>query len=1054
MYGATSYGGTANFGTVYSLTPPAVTGGAWTETVLYSFAGGSDGATPYYGPLAVAGNGTIYGTTSAGGAANAGTVFSLTPPLTSGGAWTESVIFSFSGGADGANPLAGVIIGTDGILYGTASAGGIAGFEGYGEGTIFSLTPPTSQGLPWSQTVLYSFTGPIDGATPSAVLSLGANGTLYGTATYGGAADYGAIFCLTPPGSSAGTWTQSTLLTFTGANGAWPLAGVVFDASGVIYGTTQGGGAAGRGVAFALAPPTSAGQPWTESVLYSFTGLTDGGIPTAALVVGPGGVLYGNTEYGGASNAGVIFSLTPPSSAGTWTEAVLYNFTGLSNGGWPIPGMLAGPGGTLYGTACCGGTPRDGSAFLYQLPQFAISGQVTASGSGINGITIVLTGDQNITATTSGAGNYSFAVTGGGNYSVTPSSSTDSFTPISDTFTRVNSNQIANFLLNTNVISGRITLAGAALSGIAITVSGSLSATANTDLNGNYSLTLPTGGSYTITPSSGTYTFNPSSLTFNDLTVNAVASFAASIPVALYVISGRVTNQGNAVSGVAITLGGSQTGSVTTTAQGAYSFTVPAAGNYSVTPSLAGYSFTPSSLAFSALAASQTTADFTAGFTISGQVTLSGYPVPGVTMTLAGVQSGTATTDSAGSFSMPVAAAGSYTLTPSLTGYTFNPISTELNLTASQTLNFAAQCGTLSPASIDLDASAQSGPAITVTGTANCAWIASGNGFVNLPAPVSAIGNGSIGFTVTANTSAAIRTGAISAAGQTVVVTQRATSEVFSDVPPTAYYFDFADILEQAGITGGCSSNPPDYCPDSNTTRGEMAVFLVAAIEAGNGFAYTETPYFTDVPASSPYFIFIQKLKDLGITNGCAATSYCPNDSVTRAEMAALIVASRYNGTPYTYPSTAFFSDVAASSPYFPFVQKMAQAGITGGCGGGLYCPGETLSRGQMAVLLVAGLLNRLLPAGTPLIASASPNSVEHGQAVTVTLTGANTHFAQGASQIALPPGIAPSNMVVLNQTTLSVELSIAASVAANPITIVVTTGTEEAVLPNGFVIR
>jgi hypothetical protein len=442
--------------------------------------------------------------------------------------------------------------------------------------------------------------------------------------------------------------------------------------------------------------------------------------------------------------------------------------------------------------------------------------------------------------------------------------------------------------------------------------------------------------------------------------------------------------------------------------------------------------------------------------TISGQVTLSGNGLNGVTMTLSGSQKGTTTTSGSGNYGFNVQTGGTYTVTPSLAGFTFSPPSAAFsNLTANQTANFTAQCGySVSPSAPYLDSTSQAGPTLNVTAGPGCAWTASGGGFITVTSGASGTGNGTVSFTVTANSSGAVRTGTLTAAGQTVTVTQRATAEIFADVPPPAYYFDFADIMHQAGITAGCSTQPLDYCPNSTTTRGEMAVFLIAAIEGGRSFTYTTKPYFTDVPSSSLYFKFVQKLKDLGITGGCTATTYCPDDSVTRGEMAVFIIASRYGSTPFTYPSTPYFTDVPPSNLFFHFIQKMAQTGITAGCAPGLYCPNETLTRGQMAVFIVTGLLNELLPAGTPAIASAVPNSASPGQVATVTLTGVNTHFVQGTTQVAAPAGVTPSNITVLSGTNLTVQLAVGASVAPNPTTIVVTTGTEEAALPNGFLIQ
>jgi len=443
-------------------------------------------------------------------------------------------------------------------------------------------------------------------------------------------------------------------------------------------------------------------------------------------------------------------------------------------------------------------------------------------------------------------------------------------------------------------------------------------------------------------------------------------------------------------------------------------------------------------------------------YTISGQITLSGNGLSGTTVNLTGSQTGTATSDGSGRYSFTVPSGGDYTVTPAITGFSFSPSNAAFNhLSGNQTASFAAECdASISPAAVYLDSSSQTGPVLNVTATAGCTWTVAGGDFVSITAGASGTGNGSVSFRVTANSSGAVRTGAITLGSQTVTVTQRATADVFADVPPPAYYFDFADVMYQSGITSGCSSSPLDYCPDSTTTRGQMAVFLIAAIERGSSFSYTTTPYFTDVPPTNPYFKFVQKLRDLGITSGCTATAFCPNDAVTRGEMAVFIIVSRYRTTPYTYPTTPYFTDVPPSNMFFPFVQKMAQVGITSGCGPGVYCPDETLTRGQMAVFIVTGLMNELLPAGTPVIGTAAPSLVTPGEAVTVTLTGANTHFVQGTTQVTPPAGVTASNITVTNATTLQVKVSIGASVAPDPTTIVVTTGTEEAALPNGLRIQ
>jgi uncharacterized repeat protein (TIGR03803 family) len=192
-------------GVVFSLTPPAAPGGAWTETVLHHF---TDFGNHGYGVASIAlGNGpsgqpVLYGTTSAGGANGLGTVFSLTPPAQPGGSWTETILHSFGGPPDAANPNTGLVIGNGGVLYGTTYYGGDASCYGtlpVGCGAVFSMTPPAAPGGAWTETVLHRFTGGEDGGIPVAGLTLGSDGVLYGTTTaYGGAGKYGTVFKLKP----------------------------------------------------------------------------------------------------------------------------------------------------------------------------------------------------------------------------------------------------------------------------------------------------------------------------------------------------------------------------------------------------------------------------------------------------------------------------------------------------------------------------------------------------------------------------------------------------------------------------------------------------------------------------------------------------------------------------------------------------------------------------------------------------------------------------------------------------------------------------------------
>jgi len=448
------------------------------------------------------------------------------------------------------------------------------------------------------------------------------------------------------------------------------------------------------------------------------------------------------------------------------------------------------------------------------------------------------------------------------------------------------------------------------------------------------------------------------------------------------------------------------------------------------------------------------------GYAISGQVTVSGTaPLAGISVQLSGSATGSATTDASGNFAFTgLLAGGTYIITPSAGGYRFSPPSQTFgNLSADQSAGFVASCQLgVNPAAVYLDSRGQFAPPLTVTTSApSCLWVASANAsFIDITSGTNGTGTGSITFSVPPNTTGAGLSGTVTVDNQTVSVVQRATTGSFADVNPPDYYFDFVNALYAAKITGGCSAVPADYCPASPTTRGQMAVFIVMAIEGGSNFSYATAPYFTDVPPGNPFFKFIQKMADLGITSGCGNHLYCPDSPVTRGQMAVFIIQARYGKIPFTHPAAAYFSDMPPSNPFFPFVQKMAQAGITGGCAPGLFCPNTVLNRGQMAVFIVSGLLNELLAPNVPAITHAAPNGATRGQGVTVTLTGVNTHFVQGVTQVTAAPGILVSGISVASATSLSVSLAVPSNLSPGPSTLVVTTGTEEAALPNGFLVQ
>ena len=287
--------------TITTIAVPAAQ--AQTLTVLYNFGNGDVGASPYSGVI-MDRAGRLYGTTSEGGAHDFGSVYRLSR---AGSGWTVNPLYDFQGGTDGASPVAGVAFGPNGTLYGTTSAGGNGG-----NGTIFNLRPLASVCkavfCPWTETVLYRFTGGSDGgfgAFPFAyadALVFDQAGNVYGTTPNGGAYGNGVVFKLT---QSGGSWTESVLWSFTGGvDGANPLSGVIFDSAGNLYGTTESGGTQGEGVVYELSPSESG---WTQTTLYSF-GREDAPYPFGGVTLDAQGNLYGTT--GGFLSGGEAYELT------------------------------------------------------------------------------------------------------------------------------------------------------------------------------------------------------------------------------------------------------------------------------------------------------------------------------------------------------------------------------------------------------------------------------------------------------------------------------------------------------------------------------------------------------------------------------------------------------------------------------------------------------------------------------------------------------------------------------------------------------------------------
>ena len=349
IYGTTVLGGDFGGGTVFQLSPTPT---GWNQTVLYSFTGGADGGEPYKG-VTIDRRGNLYGTAVTGGSGGCeggcGVVYKLTK---SNGTWNQTVIHAFTGGDDGSGPGARVTLDRSGNVYGMTPTGGT-----YGVGTIYKLHPHAGS---YEFQVIHTFTGGDDGATGSAGRMLLQHGRLYGAATVGGLYGSGVVFELTP--TAVGEWNFRGLYSFHGQpDGSFPYGALLRAGSGKIYGTTYYGGENGIGCVYELSP-RPVGQ-WDGRVIYSFQEGSDGNSPISNLVRDAAGNLFGTTSEGGLGS-GAIFKLTP-NGGGQWTESVVHPFAGPPDGGFSYNGMVVDRFGNFYGATVHGGTDDDGCVYKF-----------------------------------------------------------------------------------------------------------------------------------------------------------------------------------------------------------------------------------------------------------------------------------------------------------------------------------------------------------------------------------------------------------------------------------------------------------------------------------------------------------------------------------------------------------------------------------------------------------------------------------------------------------------------------------------------------------------
>ncbi len=344
IYGTTNLGGSNADGTVYELSP---NGTSWTFSTIYNFAGGADGAAPGFGSLVIRHDCSLVGTTEGGAAL--GTAFKIRPrgnPCHKPDfTWQEKVLLRFGHGQDGGQPTNGVAFDRSSNFYGTANVGGA-----YNNGAVYEATH--SNGY-WTETLLYSFTGGDDGGTPVSSVILDDAGNLYGTTSFGGAYGTGVVYELSPSGSG---WTETVLYNFQGqSDGEYPVGGLIMDKAGTLYGSTFLGGDNGGGTVYQLSP---SGGNWALTTLHSFSTYYG---PYNQLTLDAAGNIYGAANGAGANGFGSVFKLTPTPDGWTFTD--LYDFTGGSDGGQPYGRVAVDAQGNIFGTAVIGGSSGQGVVF-------------------------------------------------------------------------------------------------------------------------------------------------------------------------------------------------------------------------------------------------------------------------------------------------------------------------------------------------------------------------------------------------------------------------------------------------------------------------------------------------------------------------------------------------------------------------------------------------------------------------------------------------------------------------------------------------------------------
>jgi uncharacterized repeat protein (TIGR03803 family) len=896
LYGTTVMGGSSDAGTIFKIDSSGML------TTLHKF-NNTDGNSPR-GSLVRDAAGNLYGTTSSGSSAGAGTVFKLDT------AGTLTTLHSFTGNPEGASPEAAVIRDGAGNLYGTTPSGGTAYY-----GTVFKLSP---SGI---LTTLHSFDG--SHGRPYGALIRDEAGNLFGTtAPYLGNGGAGSIFKLDPSANF------TTLHTFNSFDGSEPRAALIRDANGSLYGTTELGGAHGAGTVFRL---DSSG---TLSTLYSFGTGTDGGLPHCVLLQDADGNLYGTTSFF-QDSIGTVFKLD---TLGTLTTLQRFTYAG---GVFPWTPLIQDGAGNLYGTTLQGGaSPGAGRGTLFKLDSAGTLATLHtftgADGREPSGLVM------------DGAGNV---------YGTTPYGGANEL----GTVFKLDHSGTFSTLYSFDYLHGAYPYAGVLLDG-----SGNLYGTAYYGGADGVGTVFKLDVSGTVTT---LHSFN------NTDGANPLASLTRDSAGNLY-----GTTSGGGANGYGTVFKLDNWAMLTTLHDFDYfsdgwphgGLSRDSAGNLYGTTSGGGANGYGTVFKLDQAGVLTTLHSFDEE---DGNVhsALTGDAVGNLYGATLGCQ--TLCTDDIGSI-FEIDATGTFTTLHSFNGAGgANPHASLMLGDAGNfygTTYYGGSGGTgvvfrFNLANEPLAVSAidpSSGPS-----TGGRTVSISGAGF--LGGSTLAIGGAVAGVTALVDSTRLEATTPPLVPGtlNDVTVTNpgtRPTAEAtlfdgffsdFLDVPATDSFHDFVETIFRHGVTAGCGGG--NYCRNGSATRAQMAVFL---LKAEHGPAYAPpacTGIFPDVDCTpTPAFAvnWIEQLYNEAVTGGCGGGNYCPGNSVTRAQMAVFLLKSKHGSTYVPPLCTGIFPDVECTpTPAFAvdWIEQLYVEGITGGCAGGNYCPGNAVTRGQMAVFLV-----------------------------------------------------------------------------------------------------